>query len=395
MYSFDKPLYAIAGLDDEFQLGALSRSLDAELREGVIGSILWANATSRRIPATLEWTAEAAENMNCLRITKLLLVVVFTLQIPSLAQEPSSGAKAILWIDPGDIRSRNLQWGVGGKEHQPQLPLEFLQEDRHGTSPKFDVRDADGKKWSAKLGLEAKPEIVAARLMWAVGYGANENYFFAVVHVNNMPPVLNRGQPLAGHDGDVPNVRLQRNSEKLKRIGNWNWRHNPLYGTREFNGLRIMMGLIANWDLKDDNNAVLKAEHAPDPNMFEVSDVGTSFGTPGKSYTDGVSKGNLSVYRRTKLIKRVHKDYIDLNFPKRPPLLELLEFEWGFFFHQLRMRWIGKHIPRADAKWMGSLLAQLSPDQIRDAFRAADYTPEQVDAYTEAVISRIQELNSL
>ena len=92
---------------------------------------------------------------------------------------------------------------------------------------------------------------------------------------------------------------------------------------------------------------------------------------------------------------QVRGDYIDLNFPRRPPIWELFEFEWGFFCHQIGMRWIGKHIPRADAKWIGSLLAQLSPDQIRDAFRAAGYSEAEIESYTETVISRIQELNSL
>jgi len=97
----------------------------------------------------------------------------------------------------------------------------------------------------------------------------------------------------------------------------------------------------------------------------------------------------------TKLIAHVHKEYIDLNFPKRPPLLSLFQFEWGFFIHQERIGWIGKHIPRADAKWIGSLLAKISPDQIRDAFRAAGYSPEDVEANTQAVLSRIHELDQL
>ncbi len=316
----------------------------------------------------------------------------------AIAQEPAHtriANNSVLWTDPGDIRARNLYWGPGGQEHQPQPPVEFVKEDQEGTSPKFDVRDSAGKKWKAKLGLEAKPETAASRLLWAVGYAANENYFFPNLPVAGMPAQLRRGQKLAGRGGNVPNVRLQRHSEHEKKAGNWNWRHNQFYGTREFNGLRVMMGLIANWDLKDENNAIFEDEKNPGRKIYEVSDVGTSLGTPGKRYTDPASKGNLAVYRRTKLVAHVHKDYIDLNFPKRPPLTELLEFEWGFFFHQLCMRWIGKHIPRDDAKWIGSLLAQLSPDQIGDAFRAAGYTPEQVEAYTQAVVSRIRELNSL
>jgi hypothetical protein len=329
----------------------------------------------------------------------LLLVLMAVAQLSAQKSPPDKhedkDKKKILWVDPGDIRSRNLYWGPGGKEHQPELPVEFEKEDRHGTSPKFDVRDSGGKKWGAKLGLEAKPEIAAARLLWAVGYSANENYFFPDLDVKNMPSSLQRGNGLIGKGGHVPNVRLQRPPHGYKKADTWNWRHNDFYGTREFNGLRVMMGLIGNWDLKDDNNAVLKNEDGEGPRLYEVTDVGTSMGTPGKSYTDKVSKGNLGVYRRTRLIRHDHGDHIDLNFPKRPPLTELLEFEWGFFFHQLDMRWIGQHIPRQDAKWIGSLLAQLSAEQISDAFRAANYSEADIQAYTEAVRSRIRELNEL
>jgi hypothetical protein len=314
------------------------------------------------------------------------------------AQEPAQARTAdrpVLWSDPGDIRSRNLYWGPGGQEHGPQPPVEFIEEDMAGTSLKFDVRDLAGKKWKAKLGLEAKPETVAARLLWAVGYSANENYLFPRLQVKNLPLQLHRGQHLTDSNGEVHDVRLQRHPTGYKRSGNWNWRNNPFYGTREFNGLRVMMGLIGNWDLKDDNNAILEREKGDGPNVYEVSDVGTAFGTAGKSYSDVRSKGNRAAYEHSRLIAHVHRDYIDLNFPRRPPATEMLEFEWGFYFHQLHIRWIGQHIPRQDAKWIGSLLAQLTPEQIQDAFRAAGYSQTEIDAYAHAVISRIQELNSL
>ena len=59
------------------------------------------------------------------------------------------------------------------------------------------------------------------------------------------------------------------------------------------------------------------------------------------------------------------------------------------------LRWIGKNIPRSDARWIGGLLAQLSPEQIRDAFRAAGYSPEQVEGFAAVLQARIAELNTL
>ena len=48
-----------------------------------------------------------------------------------------------------------------------------------------------------------------------------------------------------------------------------------------------------------------------------------------------------------------------------------------------------KGIPRTDAKWMGDLLGQLSHDQLKDAFRAADYSPEEVEGFTSVLEQRI------
>jgi hypothetical protein len=332
-----------------------------------------------------------------MRIRTRGYVIILCLLMAHVAQAQEASSKspadAVLWTDPGDIRARNLYWGIGGEEHRPKLPVEFVKEDKGGTNPKFDVRDSADHKWKAKLGLEAKPETAASRIMWAVGYAANENYFFHELQIKNMPPRL-RGQQLV--DGDnVADVRLQRPPDDYKKKGDWNWRHNPFYGTREFNGLRIMMGLIANWDLKNDNNAILESEKDSSPTLYEVTDVGTAFGTVGKSYTNKVSKKNLPAYQRARLIAHVHSDYIDLNFPQRPPIAELFEFQWIFFFHQVHMRWVGKHIPRSDAKWIGSLLAQLTPDQIHDAFRAAGYSQKEIDSYSQAVLARIKELNEL
>jgi hypothetical protein len=45
----------------------------------------------------------------------------------------------------------------------------------------------------------------------------------------------------------------------------------------------------------------------------------------------------------------------------------------------LHMLWLGRHIPRADARWMGDPLARPSPQQIRDAFRTGGYSTDEVE----------------
>jgi hypothetical protein len=59
------------------------------------------------------------------------------------------------------------------------------------------------------------------------------------------------------------------------------------------------------------------------------------------------------------------------------------------------MEQVTKHIPRADAKWLGRRLSRLSGEQVRDAFRAGGYTKEEVELYTRSMRKRIAELSAL
>ena len=307
---------------------------------------------------------------------------------------PVANASAVLWQYPADIASRDLYYGPGGKEHAPHTTFTFVKEDMSGTNPKFEVRDQDRTKWKVKLGVEARPETVASRLVWAVGYNANEDYFLPTLRVEGMPH-LRRGENLVGPDGTMQNVRLKRYLKGEKKIGDWKWRDNPFVREREFNGLRVVMALINNWDLKDENNSIYEEKEADDPSpklRYAVTDLGASFGTTGRSWTHSRSKGNLQSYRSSKFIKKVGPEYVDFNVPTRPSLIFVATPKE--FMDRMDMRWIGKHIPRSDAQWIGNLLAQLSPSQIRDAFRAAGYSPEQIDGFSAVVVKRIAELNN-
>ena len=95
-----------------------------------------------------------------------------------------------IWREPADIASRNLLYGAGGEQHQPHGAMTFVEEDHAGTNPKFYVRDQEGTKWTAKLGVEARPETAAAHLLWAVGYYTDEDYFVPRLTVEGIPAHL-------------------------------------------------------------------------------------------------------------------------------------------------------------------------------------------------------------
>lgn len=297
----------------------------------------------------------------------------------------------ILWQDPADIASRNLFYGPGGKNDQPPVgKFTFLKEDLNGTNPKFDVRDANGVTWKVKLGIEARPETVADRIVWAAGYFDNEDYFVSDLKVEGMPARLRRGQEMVAPDGSVPNVRLKREDQGDKKIGTWQWRRNPFAGTRQLNGLKVVMAVLNNWDLKDENNAVYKEG---DRIVYMVSDLGASFGTAGRTWPAYKAKGYFPSYAKSRFVRKTTAEAVSFETPARPRWVLFVNPKE--FFMRVHLEWIGRNVPRDDARWMGQLLGRLSTRQIGDAFRAAGYSPREVTDFSRVFEARVAALNDL
>lgn len=296
---------------------------------------------------------------------------------------------AVIWRDPGDVASLNLLYGAGGKEHAPDPngQFVFVKEDMKGTSPKFDVKDDQGVEWKVKLGQEPQSETAATRLMWAAGYFVDEDYYLERFKVTGMPQ-LHRGGNLVSADGTVHAARLERKVKGAKKLGTWDWFDNPFHDKQEFNGLRVMMALLNNWDLKDINNSI---EEMGGERRYMVTDLGASFGKTGGPASR--SKSVLHDYANSKFVEKATPEFVDLVMNSRPSVLSVINVP--NYQARARMEGVTKHIPRADAKWLAQRLSQLSEEQIRDGFRAAGYTPEEVEGYTKAVQERIAELNAL
>jgi hypothetical protein len=327
--------------------------------------------------------------------TASAFLVVSVLAVFTPAQADKGGLKgvtkgaAVLWRDPGDIASHNLYYGPGGKAHEPRGKFTFEKEDMSGTNPKFDVVDEDGVRWRVKMGVEAGPETAASRLVWAAGYFTNEDYFMPVLHVQNMKH-LRRGRSLVSADGTVHNVRLKRHVKDEKKIGTWSWAKNPFTGTPEWYRLRALMAVMNNWDLKDMNNSVYLTPDTPPEERYVVSDLGASFGSTG---LNTAQKGKPAAYCESKWIKTISPESIDFNVPSAPSANFYLNFPE--MTRRLGLLWLGHQIPRADARWVGNQLGRLSPEQIRDAFRAGGYSSQDVEQLSTVVEARIGELKKL
>ena len=346
-----------------------------------------------------------------LRLTVFLLLLSPTLLSQAFAQNAAAIAREdeskdndalvrpeqihnpVLWHDPGDITLLDLFYGQGGKKGQPIAPFTFEEEIRRQSTPKFDARDARGKKWRVKLGHEARPEVVSSRLLWAVGYFATDDYVLPSAEVHGIH--MHRGKKYV--EGErIVDARFARKPPGEKKAYTWRWKENPFSDTRELNGLRVMMALLNSWDLKDENNAVFYDE-TKDQQIFLVSDIGTTFGRTGLHFTNGPSKDNVKAYADSKFILRTTETTVDFATPSRTPslLLETLGFGIKQYLRRNGMVWIGRGIPRQDARWIGTLLGRLSHQQFVDAFRAGNYPPMEIDQFVKVLEQRIARLKAL
>jgi len=292
----------------------------------------------------------------------LILSVSFTAIAQEKQKKPMDG-KPVLWQDPGDLSSRDLINGPGGEEMKPDLShVTFIEEQTGGYSKKYRVQDGAGRTWVAKLDKEAQPETAATRLMWAIGYPTEITYL--------VPEVTIEGK------GTYKNVRFEARPKGFKRLENWRWASNPFAGTREYQGLKVMMVLIDNWDIKDENNRIIHVRNADGSEelRYIISDLGGTFGKTGGVFSR--SRNEPEDYAKAKFIKGVKRGRVEFNYNGKR----------GDLFRDITVE---------QARWVGSLLSRLSDQQISDAFRAANYSAEEIQLLTQAFKSRVNELMSL
>ena len=312
------------------------------------------------------------------RTLALVTVLVLSLSTPALAVQKEKKKKKempagtpVLWREPADAASLDLFHGPGGEEMMPDLSsLTFVKEEKGGYSKKYRVKDGRGRVWVAKVGKEAQSETAAVRLVWAAGYVTEINYL--------APKATIEGQ------GTFENVRFEARPEGVERLDAWGWEQNPFAGRRELQGLKVLMALMENWDLKDDNNRVLHVRGEGGSELrYIVSDLGTTFGKTGGQNSP------MAFFRSIKGSRNEPEDYVSDEFIE------------GVKGNTVRLHYSGKNsemmrnVTVEDAKWVGGLLSRLSDRQLEDAFRAANYSPAQVRMLAGAVRKRINELVNL
>ncbi|HKP69098.1 MAG TPA: hypothetical protein VJV05_07430 [Pyrinomonadaceae bacterium] len=274
----------------------------------------------------------------------------------------------VLW-ESVDGKDLDLYNGPGGEAMVPDVSrVEFIKEELQGHNKKYRIKDAKGQVWVAKLGSEAQPETAAVRLLYGLGYKTEINYL--------VPKLTIPGK------GSFDNVRLEARPENVERLDEWKWKDNPFAGTNELQGLKIMMVFLKNWDLLDLQNKVLRVDNNGSiEHQFVISDLGATFGKLGNNnlpffFRLGRKTNDPATWYEAGFVKGVEGGIIDFDFKGKG-------------------RAMMDDITIANGRWLADRLEQLSDKELTDAFRAANYSAEDIKLLKDGFKARLAELEKV
>jgi hypothetical protein len=231
--------------------------------------------------------------------------------------------------------------------------------------------------------------------VWAVGYFAEEAYYFEEVRINRLPR-LSRGRDFVSGD-IVRGARFEPKRSAMKRGSTWNWQKNPFEDTRELSGLKVLMILLNNFDARPENNRIIYVDGPRREARYYVTDLGATLGRAG-GLGGTRTKNDLSDFLSTKFVRGVdaRDGVVEFDYDTRPRGFGHLSVLHPLYYrHEVNKEKAMRGIPIAHARWIGSLLNELSNEQLRDAFRAAGYSDGVRESYVATLRERINQLIEL
>ena len=306
-----------------------------------------------------------------LRLCIVIVAIVACAYSPQAQPQTAQSAEiAELWQEPADLLERDLFTGPGGASLAPPADgtFEFVAFKTTGTNPGYDVKDASGRQWSVKLGIEAQPEITTSRILWAMGYPQPATYYVQQF-------------TLTGTDAGVKtNARFRTELDRWRPGGEWSWYENPFANTQPFRGLIVAQLILNNWDLKTSNNRIYEAADPSSPprRQYMVRDVGSSLGhskqfklfamlgTRGKQG----SKNDVDGFEQQAFITKV--DGNDVDFDYRGMNQALVDV-----------------VTVPDVIWACEQLAKIPDGHWQAAFRAGAYPQDVADRYIRKIKEKI------
>ena len=287
--------------------------------------------------------------------------------------------RAQVWM-PGDIASKDLRRGPGDEgsfEPEAMVTCEYIEKKQTGT-PKFDCAITPDDEIRVKYGEEngeVYSEVAATRLLWALGFGADQVYPVKVVCKGCPEDPMKDQKKVDGtreFAAAVVERKLPGDPIELKKDSGWAWVE--LNFVDQTNGgaplthrdaLKLLAAMIQHTDNKAQQQRLMcldkvhgLARHedgtCEQPFMM-INDVGKTFGRTSMFNADKPSAVNFAEWSKV----RVWKDdqgcvaYLPKSFT-------------GSLEHP--------KISEGGRQFLADLLAQLTDQQLHDMFEVARFT---------------------
>ena len=296
-------------------------------------------------------------------------------------------AAHLIWREPGNVEALDLTHGPGSAAIEPRAPFRFVEEHLTGSQPCVSVTDARERVWRVKWGVEVRAENFAVRLVHACGYFSEVTYFIAAGRIEGASN-LQRAASCVGADCTFSEARFELDDPDVRKLfeeHSWAWNDNPFAGTRELNGLKVLVMLLSNWDTKDrrdvargSNTAIfeLRMSALRREARYLITDWGGCMGRWGSNI---VTRGRWDPE----------------GFAAQTP-----DFVTGIQDGFVRFGYAGQRtadvaegIRVEDVRWLHSHLGRVSDAQIRAALRASGADESETEAFTRAIRARIEQLD--
>ena len=296
--------------------------------------------------------------------------------VRTTASDPAAADVSQLWQAPSDLDTRDLLLGpaTGAPKPDTSAPFMFVEADRTGFSPGYEVRDRNGVTWSVKLGPEAQTEVVVSRILWAIGYHQVPTYYVTDWRLEGGP------------DGAPGPGRFRPELPHAKVVGDWAWHENPFAHTQPFRGLIVANLIVNNWDWKTSNNKIydLLNPDGTGVRTYVVRDLGASLGKSDAPPIATLLGARIAQGNRNDL-----EDFEQQGFIKNVTG-NRVEFDYRGIYGSLV-----DVVTLDDVAWTCRLLSRLSDAQWTAAFTAGGYPPDQASRYIAKIKSKIAEGLSL
>lgn len=315
--------------------------------------------------------------MRPLNVCTLAMAIAVTaagcagVRVPKQSTTPKPPS-ASMWVEPADLASRDLYYGPWGADHAPDPNGVFeLVELKHaGVNLGMTVKDAKGREWSVKqaypgsLDPEGPVEVTLSRLLSAIGYHQPPLYYLPAFYLKD-----DFGKRVA------VGGRFRLKDPTLKDTGAWKWEDNPFVGTKEYQGLIVLLMMFNSTDLKNTNNTIYEHRNGDLVEQWYVArDIGSALGdwnplAPRKSHPPS--------FEQTPYILGVQNGHVQLAYN-------------GWYKNLVRDR-----IAPEDVVWASELLGRLSDRQWQDAFRAGGYQPDVANRFIAKLREKIDQGKAL